>query len=582
MAVVINPESVTECQTFTVSTTGAPGTATQASFTYDAKPVQTLPVIAGAAGPATFTTDGTGLQTVSVIYLDAGGSIVGAENGTVNVLPRPAGTLATTLTTPAGGNTIAATTMTCSGGSLAFINGTLQYTLPSTATVNATVANGVVPLTDLGVGLTPGQVVGVSFTANAGTCSDCTFAPITVTVQSPCLVVLVPPSGTVTVGQPSPLTAFVLCNGSPVVGATVVFNGGAAPVTATTDGSGSATGSVTFNTPGVATVTATATATGTDCTCTNVASAPITVNVTGGQTSCSVVLVPVTGSVVVGQPTPMTAVVQCNGAAVAGATVTFNGGASPVTATTNGTGMATGSVTFNNAGAVPVTATATATGTACTCSNVVSLPTTVNVTAQATCTIVLHPVTAPVIVGQPTPMTASVRCNGSPVVGATVVFNGGAAPVTATTDGSGSATGSVTFNTPGVATVTATATATGTACACTNVASAPITVTVSGQTGTTLQAAAACWRVNLPFPLPNVFTATLRATVTPPTAGIPVSFYVQNQLVGTAVTDATGNATLNAGLSPLQIISPTYTAVANVGATRLQATGLLLPCIPPV
>ncbi|MFF7234565.1 hypothetical protein ACFZBA_36295, partial [Streptomyces sioyaensis] len=97
---------------------------------------------------------------------------------------------------------------------------------------------------------------------------------------------------------------------------------------------------------------------------------------------------------------------------------------------------------------------------------------------------------------------------------------------------------------------------------------------------TTLQAAAACWRVNLPIPLP-VFTATLRATVTPPTAGIPVSFYVQNQLVGTAVTDATGNATLNAGLSPVQILSPTYTAVANVGTTRLQATGILRPCVPP-
>ncbi|MGW3271232.1 hypothetical protein ACWDFH_07130, partial [Streptomyces kronopolitis] len=154
--------------------------------------------------------------------------------------------------------------------------------------------------------------------------------------------------------------------------------------------------------------------------------------------------------------------------------------------------------------------------------------------------------------------------------------------VTATTSAAGVATGSVTFNTAGTTPVTATVTAAGTSCTCTNVVSAPVNVTVSGQTGTTLHAAAACWRVNLPLPLPNVFVATLRATVTPPTAGIVVSFYVQNQLVGTAVTDATGNATLNAGLSPLQIISPTYTAVATVGSSRLQATGILLPCIPPV
>ncbi len=91
-------------------------TATQAVFTYDGAPTQTLPVVAGAAGPATFTAVGSGAQTVSVVYLDAVGAVVGAENGTVTVTPAPAGTLTTTLTTPLGGLTTATTLITCSGG----------------------------------------------------------------------------------------------------------------------------------------------------------------------------------------------------------------------------------------------------------------------------------------------------------------------------------------------------------------------------------------------------------------------------------------------------------------------------------
>ncbi|MFE7783417.1 ice-binding family protein [Streptomyces nigrescens] len=299
-------------------------------------------------------------------------------------------------------------------------------------------------------------------------------------------------------------------------------------------------------------------------------------------TTCQVVVQPVVGPVVVGQPTPVSAVVTCNGLPVSGASVTFNGGAVPVTVTTNAAGVATGSLTFNTAGAATVTATVTAAGTACSCTGVVSAPVTITVTPQQSCQVVVQPVVGPVVVGQPTSVSAVVTCNGLPVSGASVTFNGGAVPVTVTTNAAGVATGSLTFNTAGAATVTATVTAAGTACSCTGVVSAPLTITVGAPTGP-LSASPACWRVNLPFPIPHLFVATLKATLTPAQAGVTVTFYVSGLPVGTAVTNASGVATLNnAGLSILQISASSYTAVATVGGSTVQATGSLTPCFPPV
>ncbi|MFF4490576.1 hypothetical protein ACFY0F_29595, partial [Streptomyces sp. NPDC001544] len=352
MAVIVIPSTVAACSTFTAIVTGAPAGATSAVFTYDGATALTLPVVAGVAGPATFTAVGSGVQLVSVSYVDAGGVVVGADSGTVTVTAAPAGTISTTVSTPGGGTTTATTTLTCSAG-LASVNGTLTYTLPGGTTVTAAVVNGVVAPTNLGVALTAGQTVGVSFTPAAGSCVACTFAPITVTVPAPpsCLVFLLPPSGAVVAGQPTSLTALVLCNGVPVSGASVTFSGGGAtPVTVTTNASGIATGSLTFPTAGPASVTATVTAANTACSCTNVTSTPITVNVTT-QPTCSVVIRPVIGPVVAGQPTSLTALVLCNGVPVSGASVTFSGGgATPVTVTTNASGIATGSLTFPTAG----------------------------------------------------------------------------------------------------------------------------------------------------------------------------------------------------------------------------------------
>lgn len=204
----------------------------------------------------------------------------------------------------------------------------------------------------------------------------------------------------------------------------------------------------------------------------------------------------------------------------------------------------------------------------------------VTVPPLSTCQVVVQPVVGPVVVGQPTSVSAVVTCNGLPVSGASVTFTGGAVPVTVTTNLAGVATGSLTFNTAGAATITATVTAAGTGCACTGVASAPLPITVAPQTGP-LSASPACWRVNLPFPIPSLFVATLTATLTPAQAGVTVTFYVSGLPVGTAVTNAAGVATLNAGLSILQISASTYTAVATVGGVTVQATNTLRPCFPP-
>ncbi|MFF4021044.1 hypothetical protein [Streptomyces sp. NPDC001843] len=483
MAVTIIPSTVAACSTFTAIVTGAPAGATSAVFTYDGATPQTLPVVAGVAGPATFTAVGSGVQLVSVNYVDAGGVVVGTDSGTVTVTAGPAGTISTTLSAP-GGTTTATTTLACSAG-LASVNGTLTYTLPGGATVTAAVVNGVVAPTNLGVALTAGQTVGVSFTPAAGSCVACTFAPITVTVPAApsCLVLLLPPSGAVVAGQPTTLTAVVLCNGLPVSGASVTFSGG---------------------------------------------------------------------------------------------------GATPVTVTTNASGIATGSLTFPTAGPASVTATVTAANTACSCTNVSSTPVTVNVTTQPSCLVFLLPPSGGVVAGQPTSLTAVVLCNGVPVSGASVTFSGGGAtPVTVTTNASGIASGSLTFPAAGPASVTATVTAANTACSCTNVSSTPITVNVTGAgTGVTLQVLPSCWQFDLQVPLPNTFAATLRARVSPAAAGVTVSFFVGGQLVGTAVTDATGTATLNTSLTLLQALSGSFTATANVGGSTVQATGPLPPCLP--
>ncbi|MFJ2867960.1 Ig-like domain-containing protein, partial [Kitasatospora sp. NPDC087314] len=149
-------------------------------------------------------------------------------------------------------------------------------------------------------------------------------------------------------------------------------------------------------------------------------------------------------------------------------------------------------------------------------------------------------------------------------------------------------TGSMTFPTAGPVSLTATVTAAGTTCTCTNVVSLPVPITVGvGGPAVSLQALPSCWRGHWEHALatpshgqPYPFTATLKAQLTPAAAGVTVNFLIAGQPVGSAVTDASGIATLTTNLNLLQVQSGAFTATATVGGTTLQSTGTLLPCWP--
>uniref|UniRef100_UPI003BA25AD8 Ig-like domain repeat protein n=1 Tax=Streptomyces sp. NEAU-S77 TaxID=3411033 RepID=UPI003BA25AD8 len=429
----------------------------------------------------------------------------------------------------------------------------------------------------------------------AGSACDCTGAaslPLPVVVLPPgvCTVLLFPPTGPVTAGQSTTLQALVLCNGVPVSGATVSFTSPSGTLgTATTNASGLASATVTFPTAGATTATATVTAmpAGSACNCTGAASLPLPVVVLPAGV-CTVLLFPPTGPVTAGRPTTLQALVLCNGVPVSGATVSFTSPSGTLgTATTNASGLASATVTFPTAGATTATATVTAmpAGSACNCTGAASLPLPVVVLPPGVCTVLLFPPTGTVTAGRPTTLQALVLCNGVPVSGATVSFTSPSGTLgTATTNASGLASATVTFPTAGATTATATVTAmpAGSACNCTGAASLPLPVVVLP--GTTppgaLQALPACWRINLSNP--TLFPTTLKATVTPATAGIPVQFLVGGVPVGTATTDATGTATLTVNLTPLQIINTTYQATAVVGGTTLTSTASLRMCNPPL
>ncbi|MFF7234588.1 Ig-like domain repeat protein [Streptomyces sioyaensis] len=128
--------------------------------------------------------------------------------------------------------------------------------------------------------LTSGTLTAI-YAGNACTAASIGTVPVTVQPASSCLITVTPPTGPVTAGHATTLTATVTCNGStPVPNAAVISTSNHAIIGfALTNASGLATTPITFTTPGANIVTATVTAAGTACTCTNVTSPPVTVTV---------------------------------------------------------------------------------------------------------------------------------------------------------------------------------------------------------------------------------------------------------------------------------------------------------------
>ncbi|WAP60584.1 hypothetical protein [Streptomyces sp. S465] len=605
------PITITPAPPGTISTTlTTVGTTTQASttlacggdtaslngtvqYTLPGGGTVSTPVTNGVVTPVDLGVLLTSGQSVTATFVAAAGTCpactfapVTTSLCTVLLLP-PTGTVT------AGQPTTLQALVLCNGQPLS--GATVTFTSPSgtlgTGTTNASgLATATVTFPTAGA-TTATATVTATPTGTACNCTGTTSLPLPILVlpQGICTVLLLPPTGTVTAGQPTTLQALVLCNGQPLSGATVTFTSPSGTLgTGTTNASGLATATVTFPTAGATTATATVTATptGTACNCTGTTSLPLPILVLP-QGICTVLLLPPTGTVTAGQPTTLQALVLCNGQPLSGATVTFTSPSGTLgTGTTNASGLATATVTFPTAGATTATATVTATptGTACNCTGTTSLPLPILVLPQGICTVLLLPPTGTVTAGQPTTLQALVLCNGQPLSGATVTFTSPSGTLgTGTTNASGLATATVTFPTAGATTATATVTATptGTACNCTGTTSLPLPILVlPGAAPGALQALPACWRINLSNPL--LFPATLTATVTPAAAGIPVQFLVGGVPVGTAITDATGTATLSVNLGPLQIINLTYQATAVVGGATVTSTGTLRPCIPPV
>ncbi|MGX1976914.1 hypothetical protein ACWIGO_31250, partial [Streptomyces kronopolitis] len=125
-------------------------------------------------------------------------------------------------------------------------------------------------------------------------CTGTSSPELSFTVQpsgNTCSVTLNPPAGTVTVGQPTTLSATVQCNGVAVSGANVTFTGpGGTLNTGTTDVNGIATASATFTTAGNTSVTASVTSDATSaCGCTGTVSPAVNITVQSSSSPCSVV-----------------------------------------------------------------------------------------------------------------------------------------------------------------------------------------------------------------------------------------------------------------------------------------------------
>jgi len=298
----------------------------------------------------------------------------------------------------------------------------------------------------------------------------------------------------------------------------------------------------------------------------------------------SLSLAPVTG--VAGAPTTVAAVLTTlplPGTAVAGKAVTFSfGGAVPnVTATTDGAGVASASVSFPASGTFPVTASFDAIDSYLASSAASSA--TINQALSA----LSSPVVAPGLVGQGVSMSTTltrVSAPTGPVAGATIAFgvtdpDGSLITVFATTDGAGTATAAFTPTKRGVHSVTASF---GGNAALATSTSIPTTTTVHQRTALAVDVAT-FGRTFQPLPASADLTTVPGGSAV---AGQTVTFVLRREndgaIVATldAVTNAAGRASV-AFSAALAVVDSAYTVTASFlnGADHFtNAAG----AVPPV
>ncbi|WP_086706615.1 beta strand repeat-containing protein [Streptomyces antimycoticus] len=387
-------------------------------------------------------------------------------------------------------------------------------------------------------------------------------------------------SGSVTVGQGVSTTALTITPASPVCGQSVTL---CAQVTVAAPSTCTPTGTVTFAVAGGPTLTGTLDASGLACVTTSaIPVGPHAVTATySGDTG--VAGSSASGSVTVGQAASTTALTVTPASPVCGQSVTL---CAQVTTTSPGTCTPTGTVTFAVAGGPTLTGTLNASGQACvTTSAIPAGPHAVTATyagdtgvagssasgsvtvGQATTTTVLTSSTNPSAPGQNVTFTATVAAvppaTGTPTGTVTFVISGGPT-LTGTLNAAGQATVSTNALTTGTHAVTATYG--GDTCfagsispTITQVVSPPSTTTTVTATPATIRL-----RFNGTFVIPTL-SATLRDASNNPLPGQTLTF-VANSVVGplplgSAVTDASGTATLSNVAVPSTVITAfTYTA----------------------
>ncbi|MFE1929926.1 Ig-like domain repeat protein, partial [Streptomyces sp. NPDC059474] len=367
---------------------------------------------------------------------------------------------------------------------------------------------------------------------------------------------------------------------SPVCGQSVTL---CAQVTVAAPSTCVPTGTVTFTIAGGPTLTGTLNASGQACVTTSAIPAgthAVTATYAGNT---GVAGSSASGSVTIGQAASTTALTITPASPVCGQSVTL---CAQVTTNAPGTCTPTGTVTFVIAGGPTLTGTVNASGQACVTTS--AIPTgahAVTATYGGNTGVAGSSASGSVTVGQATTTTALTSLPNPSTPGQNVTFT---ATVTAVPPATGTPTGTVTFVISGGPTLTGTLNASGVATAGTNTLTTgahTVTATYNGDTcfgsstsptitqnvvtapvGTTVTATPATIRLrfNGTLIIPTL-SATLRDASNNPVPGQPLTF-VANSLVGpialgSAVTNASGTATLSSVTVPPSILAAsTYTA----------------------
>ncbi|MFF9322953.1 Ig-like domain repeat protein [Streptomyces sp. NPDC014735] len=528
-------QSVTLCATVTAN---APGSGTPTgSVTFTAPGGLNVTVPLNAGGQACFSSTSLITGTVTAVY--NGSSCFLPSTGASSLTVNPAASTTTVTATPStsvcGQSVTLCATVTITPPGSGTPTGTVTFTGPGG--LNQTVAldaagQACITTTSLATGT-------VTATYNGSSCAGGSSGSVAVTVN-----------------EAATTTTVMATPGTSVCGQTVTV---CAKVTTNAPGSGTPTGTVTFTGPGGLNQTVPLNAAGQACiTTTSLSTGTITATYNGegpcfagSSGTVAVTVNPASTSTVVSL-TPNPSV--CGQPVGVCATVTTNA---------PGSGTPTGTVTFTGPGGLNQTVAVNASGQACLITNSLSSGTITAVYSGAPCfagstgkaTVTVNPAaTTTTVTATPNPSNC----------GQTVTV---CAKVTTNAPGSGTPTGTVTFTGPGGLNQTVAVNASGQACfSSTSLSSGTITAHYNGapcftaSTGsvvinatsaaTTLMAAPRQVRARLNGTLViQTMNATLRnAATNAPIPGMTVTFTANAVsgpiLIGTAVTDASGVATL--------------------------------------